>query len=115
MSKRASLNWSEISKQRSRVMLKNFQAKAIPIVLVLVTPLQAVAQQAQPNAPDPQQYYWPGPWHMWGFWSFGPMMIFFALFCIAMMYFMMGGMHHRTARDSHALELLNERFARGEI
>ena len=98
-------------------MLKKLSTTAIPGLLVLLMqPLQALAQQAPtPNTPIPQQYYWPGPWHMWGAWSFGPiMMIFFAVFCMAMMYFMMGGMH-RGSRHDHALDLLNERFARGEI
>lgn len=97
-------------------MLKRFWATAIPGALALMAPLQAIAQQAQsPNPPFPQQYYWPGPWHMWGMWPFGPiMMIFFVVACMVMMYFMMGGMRHRS-RDDHALELLNERFARGEI
>jgi len=95
-------------------MLNKLSKMAIPGLLVLTEPVQAIAQQAQ--SPDvPPQYYWPGPWHMWGVWPFGPiMMIVFVMFCMAMMYFRMGGVHHRF-RGDHALELLNERFARGEI
>jgi putative membrane protein len=50
-------------------------------------------------------------------WMFlGPiMMIIFMVICIAMMVFMMrGGMMRRTA-GGHALDILKERFARGEI
>ncbi len=44
---------------------------------------------------------------------FSPMAITFAVFCAAMMFFMMrGGMAHRQ-RD--AIDILKERFARGEI
>jgi putative membrane protein len=52
--------------------------------------------------------YWPMPW-------FGPfMMIFFLIVCMAMMFFMMrGGMHRRSG--GYAIEILKERFARGEI
>ena len=42
------------------------------------------------------------------------MMIFFLIVCMAMMFFMMrGGMHRR--RGGYAIEILKERFARGEI
>jgi putative membrane protein len=47
---------------------------------------------------------------------FGPvMMIIFVAVCFAMMYFMMrGGMTHREG-GSHAIDILKERYARGEI
>ncbi len=47
---------------------------------------------------------------------FGPvMMIVFIVICMAMMFFMMrGGMMHRS-RGGRALDILKERFARGEI
>jgi putative membrane protein len=42
-------------------------------------------------------------------------MMLFVIACIAMMVFMMrGGMRHR-ARGGYALDILKERFARGEI
>jgi len=55
--------------------------------------------------------YWPMPWMF-----FGPMMmIIFAIICIAMGFFMMrGGMVHGN-RGTHALDILKERYARGEI
>jgi putative membrane protein len=54
--------------------------------------------------------YWPMPWM-----GFGPfIMIFFLIVCMAMMFFTMrGGMHRR--RGGYAIEILKERFARGEI
>ncbi len=54
---------------------------------------------------------WAGPWML-----FGPvMMIIFVVICVAMMSFMMrGGMMHRSRRGS-ALDILKERYARGEI
>jgi putative membrane protein len=55
--------------------------------------------------------YWPMPW------AFGPlMMIAVIVVCGAMMFFMMRGMmgSHR-GRNGVALDILKERFARGEI
>ena len=89
-------------------MLKKLSTTAIPgLFVLLMQPLQALAQQAPtPNPPIPQQYYWPGPRHMWGAWSFGPiMMIFFAVFCMAMMYFMMGGMHRGSRHEGRSRPL----------
>ena len=52
--------------------------------------------------------YWPMPF-TFGAWF----MIFTALLCMGMMVFMMRG--HGHSRDSDALDILNERYARGEI
>jgi putative membrane protein len=102
-------------------------------LFALLLPLLAVAQQAQqPTDPYP---YWPGPWHMWsggwGFWWIFPMfMLFMIIVCIAI--FFIG---HRSGSGHHhwgpwqmmdrgrswgdptysALQILNERFAKGEI
>jgi putative membrane protein len=61
-----------------------------------------------------------GPWHMWGGWGFGwffPlfMMVFVAL-CVFFMSRTLWG--HGNSHGDHtgsALQILNERFARGEI
>ena len=85
----------------------------------LFYPLLALAQQ-QPD------YYGPGPWHMWGGgWGFGwmfPMfMLFMILVCVAIFAFGRGwgggGHHHLSSNDptTSALQILNERFAKGEI
>jgi putative membrane protein len=100
------------------------------LVFSLIAPLQAAAQaQQQPTAP-PQNYYGP-PWHMmwgydgWPFWGMFPMMLLFlVLFCVVAFFFArscMGGMHrwgpsHPWGDPTHsALQILNERFAKGEI
>jgi putative membrane protein len=53
--------------------------------------------------------HWSTPW-------FGPlMMIVFAVMCGAMMFFMMRGMRGHDDRSREPLNILQERFARGEI
>jgi putative membrane protein len=53
-------------------------------------------------------YYWHIPW------MFGPLvMLFFVALCIGMIVFMMRGGH--GGRSNYALDILKERFARGEI
>jgi uncharacterized membrane protein len=53
-------------------------------------------------------YYWPMPW------MFGPLMMFFIMaVCFGMMWLMMRG-RHGSGRN-YALDILKERFARGEV
>ena len=52
-------------------------------------------------------------WNDYWFMPFPLMGIVFMLLCMGMMFFMMRGMHRRGGSD--ALEILRERFARGEI
>jgi putative membrane protein len=115
---------------------------ALPILafVLFIEPLQAIAQQTQPESPQPR-WYGPGPWHMggdgygWHSWWGGPfIMILFWLLIIAgivaIVLFVVRGSHARgphwgppwQAGDrpwgdpTHsALQILNERFARGEI
>lgn len=120
-------------------MFKKLAALPVLAFIVLIEPLQAIAQQTAPQqtAPQPPQgYYGPGPWHMWNggygghaFWMFPLMLLFVLLVCGV--FFVVArrscgyGMHswggphmiHRPWGDpSHsALQILNERFARGEI
>jgi len=88
-------------------------------LFALFQPLLALAQQTE----QPERY-WPGPWHMWGGgWGFGwmfPMFLLFAIVvCVAMFVAVRGlGRHHgRSWNDPtfSALQILNERFAKGEI
>lgn len=109
------------------------------IFLSLLYPLLALAQQTpQLTTPQSQPWDWPGPWHIWhggwGFWWIFPLfMLFMIIICVAI--FILG---HRSGAHRHwgpwqmmdrppgsgrswgdptysALEILNERFAKGEI
>jgi putative membrane protein len=114
-------------------MLQKLTALPVLAFIVLVEPLQAIAQQA---APQPPVYY--GPGHMWsdgygghGFWMFPLMLLLLGLVCAAFVFLFSrrscghdmhswGGPAHVMNRSwgdpSHsALRILNERFARGEI
>jgi|RhiMethySRZTD1v2_1073278.scaffolds.fasta_scaffold5719619_1 putative membrane protein len=77
-------------------------------------PVVASAQGTQPRD-------WPGPWHMWGgwgFWSVFPllmMILMIGFFAFVMLRAPWGHGHSNHDNVSSALQLLNERFARGEI
>ena len=84
-------------------MRKNLSVMAWLALSVLIAPLQAIAQtQQQPTTP-PQNYYGPGPWHMWGyydggwpFWGMFPMMLLFLiLFFVVIFFFARGSMGAR--------------------
>jgi putative membrane protein len=113
-------------------MMKTLSAFPALMFLTIVTPFQALAQTQQQPSSTPPDYYWPGPWHMWGpgygwpFWGMFPMMLLFlVLFFIVIFFFARGvfGARHHWSPMSHdwsdptysALQILNERFAKGEI
>jgi putative membrane protein len=89
----------------------------------LFSPLLVFAQ------PTGQPWDGPGPWHMWssGFWWIFPLlMLFMMVVCVAIFFLFLGhrsGGGHRHwgpwqgAGDPNysALQILNERFAKGEI
>ena len=116
-------------------MLTKLSALFISTFFVLLQPLLAFAQQDQ----QPPWTY-PGPWHMWSggwmFWWMFPLFMLFMIIICAAIFFLgrrsSGGHHHwgppwhmmdrpwgpgRSWGDpTHsALQVLNERFARGEI
>ena len=121
-------------------MWQKLSASLILCFFAVVNPLPVFAQQTQPSSvpPPPQDYYWYGPWgHMWGGgcgWHFGwmfPMMMMFMVIIFAVIFFLARGFcghrFHHWGPPSHmmdrswgdpgysALQILNERFARGEI
>jgi putative membrane protein len=103
--------------------MKTKLGKLVLLAFTLCAPALVSAQQEQ---------YWPGPWHMWsggwGFWWIFPM-----LMCVVMIAACVGiFLLMRPGHASHgwmprpmtgvwgdpthsALQILNERFAKGEI
>lgn len=103
-------------------------------LFALLHPLQVLAQQTQQPSWDA-----PGPWHMWhggwGFWWIFPLFMLFMFFICVVIFFLghrSGGWHRqwgpcqmmdRPSGPGHssldptysALQILNERFAKGEI
>jgi len=121
--------------QRRNIMLKKLAALPILSFIVLSEPLQAFAQQAAPQ--PPQEYYGPGPWHMWHggygghFWWMFPLCMLFFVLVVGVIFLLaqrlLGHGPHYWGPPSHmmnrqwgdpsysALQILNERLARGEI
>ncbi len=122
-------------------MLKKIRTLPILVFTLLAVPLQAIGQtqQANPANPPSPDYYWrPGPGHMmwdggyWGsgyagpYWGMFPMFLVIAiLLCVIVFYIARvtsGSGHHQWASPQSwgdpthsALQILNERFAKGEI
>lgn len=104
-------------------MLSRLSTFALSAAVAVTAPLTALAQQTPPAGPD---WYGPGPWHMWGGYGFwwGPFfMMILVPFAVGLVIFLIvrprrstyafGGPGPHSAQS--ALEILNERFAKGEI
>ena len=87
-------------------------------LLVLAWPVVVLAQQ-QPGSWD-----WPGPWHMWGGWGMWwvfPLLIIASCIAMILLAHRSGGAGRHQPEPSgddptrSALQILNERFARGDI
>ena len=105
-------------------------AALLTLFFVVMLPLQALAQAQPPTAPQLPQWYGHGPWWMWGdgvgwqYWWICPLMILFMIVVFAAIFFTVrrssgdgthaGDPRWRSASHS-ALQILSERFARGEI
>src|SRR5476649_1274298 len=112
-------------------MWQRLSAYLFLCVIVAMPPLQTVAQPTQQQpVPQPPPWYGPGPWQMWNdgvgwqFWWICPLMMLFMFVVIGGIFFFArrqcrGGPHHwgpSWRGPSHsALQILNDRFARGEI
>jgi putative membrane protein len=105
--------------------MKSKLGELVAFVFALCAPALASAQQEQ---------YWPGPRHMWsgdwGFWWIFPLLMCFFMIVVCVGIFLT--MHRAGGHASHgwmprhmmgpwgdpthsALQILNERFAKGEI
>jgi putative membrane protein len=90
----------------------------LPLLLGLTTPTIALAQQNQQPGYDP--HMWGGGWHGW---FFGPLMmiafIAVAVIVVVLLVRWLGGPRHGGAPYAPSgktpLDILKERFARGEI
>lgn len=115
-----------------RVMRKTVSTILLLGFIVLVTPLEGFAQQApQLPSPQPPYWHWPGPWHGSQFWWICPLLMLFMFLVLGAVFFFfrrpwVEQRHHwgspwRMADRAwglpthSALQILNERFARGEI
>jgi putative membrane protein len=108
--------------------MKNRLGELFLFAFTLCAPALVSAQQA----PATEQY-WPGPWHMWsggwGFWWIFPLLMCVVMIaaCLGVFLLMRAGGHaphgwmprHMMGPwgdPTHsALQILNERFAKGEI
>jgi putative membrane protein len=98
----------------------------IGLLLLTLPPMPAAAEQTQ-QQPVPAPWNWPGPWFMsgdgyaWQFWWICPLMMLAVMAVVAVVVLARGRpgavFHSGTLHNSghSALQILGERFARGEI
>jgi putative membrane protein len=84
------------------------------VVLATAFPITALAQR------EPGPWNWPGPWHAWGggwgfWWIFPLIMLFMIVACAGFFVFARKSGGHWSDPAFHALSILNERYAKGEI
>lgn len=112
-------------------MLKKLSILSLQGFILLASTLQAIAQETpQLPSPQPPYWHWPGPWHGSQFWWLCPLMMLFMFLIFGAIFFFFrrswaerhhwGSPWHTSDRtwgpSTHsALQILNERFARGEI
>jgi putative membrane protein len=115
----------QFGRNERKLVMNKFHLKLLKLTIVLF-PALCFAQQTSPNSWDG-----PGYWHMWGgwtmWWIFPFCMLLMMVVCAAIFFFA-----HRVGHDrwlspwqmmgrgigdtTHsALQILNERYARGEI
>ena len=93
------------------------------VFLVLFQPMLAVAQQA---GPEGSPWFWAGHWHLWSggwrpSWALSLLVLLAVTVCVAVFLAAPAGSKRRVTNQPEdnpaaaALQILNERFARGEI